>query len=69
MTVCWVSAALATSLVDQDQPVDSSVLVHPDKGLRDGPAHLVLHGEAGPVPVDAAAKLPQLVVDGLAFCN
>jgi hypothetical protein len=46
-------------------PVDSAVLVEPDKGLGDGPAHLGVHCEAGPVPVHAGAQGAQLRVDRL----
>ncbi len=46
-------------------PVDSAILVEPDKGLSDGPAHLGVHGEAGTVPVHAGAQGAQLRVDRL----
>jgi hypothetical protein len=39
--------------------------MEPDKGLCDGPAHLGVHGEAGPVPVHAGAQGAQLRVDRL----
>ena len=45
--------------------VDGPVLVHPDEGLGDRLAALGVHGEGAPVPVHRAAKLPQLVVDGV----
>ena len=39
--------------------------MHPDEGLGDRLAALGVHGEGAPVPVHRAAKLPQLVVDGV----
>ena len=46
--------------------VNCSVLVHPDEGLGDGLAALGVHGERASVPVDRAAQLPQLIIDGIA---
>ena len=39
--------------------------MQPDESLCDGPAHLGVHGEAGPVPVHAGAKGAELGVDVL----
>jgi hypothetical protein len=52
-------------LLSPGPPVDGAILVESDKGLRDGPAHLGVHGEAGPVPVYAGAQGAQLRVDSL----
>ena len=52
--------------VDQSVgPVDCSVFVHPDEGLRHGLAHLRVHRETGPVPVHRAAQSTELAVDSV----
>ena len=52
--------------VDQSVgPVDGSIFVHPDEGLRHGLAHLRVHRETGPVPVHRAAQSTELAVDGV----
>ena len=54
-----------TRPVDQSVgAVDGSILVHADKGLGHGRAHLWVHGEAGAVPVNGTAQATKLTVDG-----